>query len=116
MSFWQSQKPPTFEREDWSLFRTLEGLQQRAGMPKNLLPRLVLKEFADDGLDNGAEVIVQSPRTRAAKGPPSSLVQLRFHLSYSCASPFGPALLVTQDPLRTSPSDSGVRDSVFGTI
>src|ERR1700719_2721947 len=24
------------------------------------------------------------------------------HLSYSYASPFGPALLVTQDPLRTS--------------
>src|SRR5262249_5867421 len=26
------------------------------------------------------------------------------HLSYSCASPFGPALLVTQDPERTSES------------
>src|SRR5215510_13044671 len=25
------------------------------------------------------------------------------HLSYSCASPFGPALLVTQDPRRTLP-------------
>src|SRR5258708_28933506 len=24
------------------------------------------------------------------------------HLSYSCASPFGPAILVTHDPLRTS--------------
>ena len=24
------------------------------------------------------------------------------HLSYSCASPFGPAMLVTQDPIRTS--------------
>src|SRR6202048_383669 len=23
------------------------------------------------------------------------------HLSYSCATPFGPAILVTQDPLRT---------------
>ena len=40
-----SQKPPTFEREDWSLFRTIEGLQQRAGVPKRLLPRLVLKEI-----------------------------------------------------------------------
>jgi hypothetical protein len=55
-----SQKAPTFEREDWSLFRTIEGLQQRAGVPKNLLPRLVLKELADNGLDNGAEVTVQS--------------------------------------------------------
>jgi hypothetical protein len=54
------QKPPTFEREDWSLFRTIEGLQQRAGVPKRLLPRLVLKELADNGLDNGAEVTVQS--------------------------------------------------------
>ena len=55
-----SQKAPTFEREDWSLFRTLEGLQQRAGVPKNMLSRLVLKELADNGLDNGAEVTVQS--------------------------------------------------------
>jgi hypothetical protein len=31
---------PKFEREDWSLFRTVEGLQQRAGVPKRLLPRL----------------------------------------------------------------------------
>ena len=60
MPVWLSQKAPTFEREDWSLFRTLEGLQQRAGVPKNLLSRLVLKELADNGLDNGAEVTVQS--------------------------------------------------------
>ncbi len=50
----------TFEREDWSLFRTIEGLQQRAGVPKNKLSRLVLKELADNGLDNGAEVTVAS--------------------------------------------------------
>jgi len=55
-----SQKAPTFEREDWSLFRTLEGLQQRAGVSKNLLSRLVLKELADNGLDNGAKVTVES--------------------------------------------------------
>jgi len=55
-----SQEPPKFEREDWSLFRTIEGLQQRAGVPKNLLSRLVLKELSDNGLDNGAEVTVQS--------------------------------------------------------
>jgi hypothetical protein len=24
-----------FERQDWSLFRTVEGLQQRAGVPKS---------------------------------------------------------------------------------
>jgi hypothetical protein len=60
-----SQKVPTFERPDWSLFRTIEGLQQRAGVPKSQLPRLVLKELADNGLDNGAEVTVQAlPKNR----------------------------------------------------
>jgi hypothetical protein len=47
-----------FEREDWSLFRTIEGLQQRAGVPKQRLRRLVLKELADNGLDIGAQVHV----------------------------------------------------------
>jgi hypothetical protein len=47
-----------FQREDWSLFRTLDGLQQRAGVPKERLRRLVLKELADNGLDAGAEVRV----------------------------------------------------------
>jgi hypothetical protein len=52
-----------FEREDWSLFRTVEGLQQRAGVPKDKLTRLVLKELIDNGLDEGAEVrIGQLPR------------------------------------------------------
>jgi Topoisomerase 6 subunit A/Spo11, Toprim domain len=55
-----SQEAPTFEREDWSLFRTVEGLQQRAGVPKRLLSRLVIKELADNGLDNGAVVTVQA--------------------------------------------------------
>lgn len=47
---------PKFEREDWSLFRTVEGLQQRAGVPKRLLPQLVIKELVDNGLDNGSYV------------------------------------------------------------
>jgi hypothetical protein len=47
-----------FQREDWSLFRTLEGLQQRAGVTKERLRRLVLKELADNGLDTGATVSV----------------------------------------------------------
>src|SRR5260221_4651674 len=55
-----SQKTRAFEREDWALFRTLEGLQQRAGVSKNLLSRLALKELADNGLDNGAKVTVES--------------------------------------------------------
>jgi hypothetical protein len=47
-----------FEREDWSLFRTVEGLQQRAGVTLDNLVRLVLKELTDNGLDEGAEVRV----------------------------------------------------------
>src|SRR5262249_37928234 len=35
-----------------------EGLEQRAGVPKQWLRRLVLKELADNGLDIGAQVRV----------------------------------------------------------
>src|SRR5262249_40705054 len=45
-----------FEREDWALFRTVEGLQQKAGVPKDKLIRLVLKELADNALDECARV------------------------------------------------------------
>ena len=45
-----------FEREDWSLFRTVEGLQQRAGVSRGSLSRLVLKELADNALDAGGSV------------------------------------------------------------
>src|SRR5258706_7890599 len=83
---WSSPKAPKFEREDWALFRTLEGLQQRAGVSKNLLSRLVLKELADNGLDNGAEVTVQAlPDKRGygveddctcIEGPPGDIAHL----------------------------------------
>jgi hypothetical protein len=58
----ENQNPPilNFEREDWSLFRTAEGLQQKAGVPAELLRRLALKELADNGLDNNAETRVGS--------------------------------------------------------
>ena len=45
-----------FEREDWTSFRTVEGLMQKAGVAKDKLSRLVLKELADNGLDTGAKV------------------------------------------------------------
>jgi hypothetical protein len=45
-----------FERADWTLFRTVEGLQQKAGVPIKLLRRLVLKELGDNALDTGAEI------------------------------------------------------------
>ena len=47
-----------FERADWTSFRTVEGLQQKAGVPADKLRRLVLKELADNGLDTGASVNV----------------------------------------------------------
>src|SRR5262245_15880763 len=47
-----------FEREDWALFRTIEGLQQKAGVAKNKLSGLVLKELADNALDEGGQARV----------------------------------------------------------
>ena len=47
-----------FERADWTSFRTIEGLQQKAGVAQNALRRLVLKELADNGLDAGTQVRV----------------------------------------------------------
>jgi hypothetical protein len=45
-----------FERADWTLFRTVEGLQQKAGVPAKQLRRLVLKELADNALDAGGTI------------------------------------------------------------
>ena len=45
-----------FEREDWALFRTVEGLQQKAGVERGKLRRLALKELADNALDEGGQV------------------------------------------------------------
>ena len=45
-----------FQRADWTLFRTVEGLQQCAGVTKDKLIPLVLKELADNGLDTGANI------------------------------------------------------------
>src|SRR5262245_41951119 len=44
------------EREDWALFRSVEGLQQKAGVPEGQLRRLVMKEIADNALDAGARM------------------------------------------------------------
>jgi hypothetical protein len=44
-----------FERADWTSFRTVEGLQQKAGVAKDKLRRLTLKELADNGLDEGGK-------------------------------------------------------------
>ncbi len=38
-------------REDWTSFRTISGLTQKAGVPANRLRRLVVKELVDNALD-----------------------------------------------------------------
>src|SRR5262249_26066257 len=40
------------------LFRTVEGLEQKAGVPKQKLRRLVVKELTDNGLDEGGKARV----------------------------------------------------------
>ena len=42
-----------FERADWTSFRTLEGLQQKAGVAQDKLIRQFLKELTDNALDEG---------------------------------------------------------------
>jgi hypothetical protein len=55
-------QPPTenlkFERADWTSFRTVEGLQQKAGVAADKLRGLVLKELTDNALDTGAKARV----------------------------------------------------------
>jgi len=46
------------ERADWTLFRTVEGLQQKGGVALDDLAALVLKELGDNALDAGGEVTV----------------------------------------------------------
>ncbi|MFI5458038.1 MAG: hypothetical protein ACHRXM_21585 [Isosphaerales bacterium] len=44
-----------YEREDWTLFRNLETLSQKAGVPLKKLPAVVAKELTDNALDAGAK-------------------------------------------------------------
>src|SRR6516165_5098009 len=44
-----------FQRPDFTLFRTIEGLQQKAGVAKEYLPRLVIKELVDNALDEATD-------------------------------------------------------------
>lgn len=41
------------QREDWTLFRNLNTLGQRAGVTQDVIPRLVVKELVDNALDAG---------------------------------------------------------------
>jgi hypothetical protein len=47
-----------FERPDWTAFRTIEGLCQKAGVPKHKLSRLVVKEITDNALDEAGKARV----------------------------------------------------------
>ena len=43
-----------FKREDWTLFRNVGTLGQRAGVTADAIPRLVAKELCDNALDAAA--------------------------------------------------------------
>ncbi len=47
-----------FVREDWTLFRTIEGLRQRAGVREGDLPKLAIKELADNAMDAAGSCVV----------------------------------------------------------
>ena len=40
-----------FERQDWELFRTIEGLSHKAGVPREKIASLIAKELMDNALD-----------------------------------------------------------------
>lgn len=40
-----------FEREDWKLFRNIETLCQKAGVNRDKIPKLIIKELVDNALD-----------------------------------------------------------------
>lgn len=48
-----------FRREDWHMFRSINGLPQKAGVPLRWMRRLVLKELVDNALDAGRNVTMQ---------------------------------------------------------
>ena len=86
-----------FERADWTAFRTIEGLQQKAGVAKGLLRRLVLKELTDNALDtetarrgSAKSTAAISSRTKATDSirmtsPACSASTVRWYRPSSCA-------------------------------
>ena len=50
------------ERPDWTQFRSLGTLGQKAGVPAARLRRLALKELVDNALDTGGQVTLRQPQ------------------------------------------------------
>lgn len=50
-----------FERPEWTLFRSVDTLSQKAGVSRRSLRRLVLKELVDNALDSRASVVTIDP-------------------------------------------------------
>ena len=48
-----SDKALTVEQQDWMRFLTSEGLAEKAGCPKSMFPKMIVKEFADNAADIG---------------------------------------------------------------
>ena len=55
-------RDPQISRPDWSLFRSLNTLPQKAGVPVNKLWRLCLKELVDNSLEELAPLVWTAPR------------------------------------------------------
>src|SRR4051812_33874509 len=51
ISTWTGRMELMYTREDWTLFRTLATLGQKAGVATATIPALVAKELADNALD-----------------------------------------------------------------
>jgi hypothetical protein len=86
-----SASPLLFQREDWSLYVSLKTLPQRVGVPANMLPWLVVKEFADNALDacdnagrpgevtisvENGNLIIEDQGTGIADATPASLASI----------------------------------------
>ncbi len=54
----ETSRLPLYSHDDWTLFRNLTTLAQKAGVPVSALAALVAKELADNALDAGASASV----------------------------------------------------------
>jgi hypothetical protein len=54
-----------YEVEDWTDFRSLDGLGRRAGVPVDDIPKVVVKELVDNAYDAGASCEFEMPAGNA---------------------------------------------------